>query len=162
MHGGAIGFTSKAGVGSTFAFYVKSRKGPAVLTRRQSGTSTAVVGISLRAQASALANRSRDQVDKPPAQPAGSDIALADLHVLVVEDNLVNQRVLAKQLRNVGMKVTVANHGAEALEHLRTTHYCASGDSTSEPLSLVLMDLEMPASIPSISKLHDLIDFLHR
>jgi PleD family two-component response regulator len=154
MHGGAIGFTSKAGVGSTFAFYVKTRKSPAVLTRRQSETSTAAVGISMRAQVSALANRSRDQVDKPPAQPTGSDIALTDLHVLIVEDNLVNQRVLAKQLRNVGMKVTVANHGAEALEHLCTTHYCAPNASTSNPLSLILMDLEMPVSIPSIHKLH--------
>lgn len=46
------------------------------------------------------------------------------LHVLVVEDNLVNQRVLAKQLRNLGCIVSVANHGRESLDFLpRTTRW---------------------------------------
>jgi CheY-like chemotaxis protein len=46
------------------------------------------------------------------------------LHVLVVEDNLINQKVLAKQLRNSGCVVHVANHGGEALEYLeRTVHW---------------------------------------
>ncbi|KAH7406739.1 hypothetical protein DE146DRAFT_607011 [Phaeosphaeria sp. MPI-PUGE-AT-0046c] len=144
MHGGAIGFTSKAGVGSTFAFFVKSRKSKSVLTRRQSETSTAAVGISMRAQASTLTNQSRGQLYQSPSQSAGNDLTMTDLHVLIVEDNLVNQRVLAKQLRNVGMKVAVANHGAEALDHLKTTHYCMSDGSSSNALSLILMDWEMP------------------
>jgi CheY-like chemotaxis protein len=65
-----------------------------------------------------------------------------------VEDNLVNQRVLAKQLRTIGMEVTVANHGGEALEHLRTTQYCVTH---GKPLSIVLMDWEMPVkfALPS-------------
>jgi CheY-like chemotaxis protein len=45
------------------------------------------------------------------------------IHVLVVEDNLVNQKVLAKQLRNLGCVVHVANHGREALEFLERTVY---------------------------------------
>lgn len=46
------------------------------------------------------------------------------LHVLVVEDNLVNQKVLAKQLRNLGCIVSVANHGRESLDFLpRTTRW---------------------------------------
>ena len=43
------------------------------------------------------------------------------LHVLVVEDNLVNQKVLAKQLHNLGCIVSVANHGGECLEFLSKT-----------------------------------------
>lgn len=43
------------------------------------------------------------------------------LHVLVVEDNLVNQKVLAKQLRNLGCIVSVANHGREGLDFLPKT-----------------------------------------
>ncbi|KAJ4337071.1 hypothetical protein N0V87_004924 [Didymella glomerata] len=43
------------------------------------------------------------------------------LHVLVVEDNLVNQKVLAKQLRNLGCIVSVANHGRESLDFLPKT-----------------------------------------
>jgi CheY-like chemotaxis protein len=48
----------------------------------------------------------------------------ATMHVLVVEDNLVNQRVLAKQLRNLGCVVHVANHGREAIDFLeKTVHW---------------------------------------
>lgn len=42
-------------------------------------------------------------------------------NVLLVEDNLVNQKVLAKQLRMAKCTVTVANHGKEALEALERT-----------------------------------------
>jgi PleD family two-component response regulator len=144
MHGGAIGFASTAGVGSTFAFYVKSRRSRHALTRKQSEVNTDAVGISIRAQASALSNRTRDEKDRPPMPAPKDKVPTADLHVLIVEDNLVNQRVLAKQLRNVGMKVTVANHGGEALDHLHTTTYCVDDGKAANPLSLVLMDWEMP------------------
>jgi PleD family two-component response regulator len=146
MHGGAIGFASTAGVGSTFAFYVKSRKSRQVFTRKQSEVNSDAVGISIRAQESALSNRSRDEKDRPPMPPTKDKDPIADLHVLIVEDNLVNQRVLAKQLRNVGMKVTVANHGGEALDHLYTTTYCVGDGKAANPLSLILMDWEMPVS----------------
>ncbi|KAH6621951.1 glycosyl hydrolase family 88-domain-containing protein [Boeremia exigua] len=96
------------------------------------------------------------------------------LHVLVVEDNLVNQKVLAKQLRNLGCIVSVANHGRESLDFLpKTTRWnhdvyharsksrrpsihipslgdaltlLSVGDSIDPPveLSLILMDWEMP------------------
>lgn len=96
------------------------------------------------------------------------------LHVLVVEDNLVNQKVLARQLRNLGCVVSVANHGRESLDFLPKTtrwnhdiynarsksrrpsiHVPSPGDTVplhSLPdsgdvpieLSLILMDWEMP------------------
>ncbi|KAL5115488.1 hypothetical protein ACEQ8H_006629 [Pleosporales sp. CAS-2024a] len=144
MHGGAIGFASTAGVGSTFAFYVKSRRIIHPLNRKQSADNINAVGISMRAQASVLSNRTRDEKDLRPVTVSTKELPLNDLHVLIVEDNLVNQRVLAKQLRNVGMKVTVANHGGEALDHLRTTVYCDPDRRTVNPLSLILMDWEMP------------------
>ncbi|ORX86571.1 hypothetical protein K493DRAFT_268976 [Basidiobolus meristosporus CBS 931.73] len=53
--------------------------------------------------------------------------------VLVVEDNLINQRVLKRQLELEGYYVGVAKHGAEALEVLKKDSY-----------HLILMDLEMP------------------
>jgi PleD family two-component response regulator len=144
MHGGQIGFTSQRGVGSTFAFYVKSRK--STVTRRQSEDSTAAVRTSMRRQASALTIETRDKKDRMPEPASGNTTKSSNLHILVVEDNLVNQRVLAKQLRTIGMEVTVSNHGGEALEHLRTTHYCVNDGN---PLSIVLMDWEMPVKCPS-------------
>ncbi|KAK9693154.1 hypothetical protein K7432_014047 [Basidiobolus ranarum] len=53
--------------------------------------------------------------------------------VLVVEDNLINQRVLKRQLELAGYTVEGAKHGAEALELMQNTTY-----------RLILMDLEMP------------------
>jgi len=66
-------------------------------------------------------------------------------HILLVEDNLINQKVLSKQLRNVGCTVHVANHGVEALDFLsKTTLWHEATDSPKMELSIILMDLEMP------------------
>ncbi|NCP64978.1 MAG: transporter substrate-binding domain-containing protein [Paraglaciecola sp.] len=53
--------------------------------------------------------------------------------VLLVEDNVINQQVAAELLAQVGLQVIIANHGAEALEKLRT-----------ESVDTVLMDIQMP------------------
>lgn len=103
MQGGAIGFASTKGIGSTFSFYVKARK---IDNRLSIGGVNAAVGLSIRTQTSILNGRSRIETDDLAQKSKAStetDIATKDLHVLIVEDNLVNQRVLAKQLRNLGM-----------------------------------------------------------
>jgi CheY-like chemotaxis protein len=141
MHGGAIGFASKAGVGSTFSFYVKSRKSRIPPQNRRKDE--VALNVSVRAQETALSGRSRNDKDEFSSIVPGKDVPTKDLYILIVEDNLVNQRVLAKQLRNTGMQVAVANHGGEALEYLRTTNYCVA-DGSGKPLSLILMDWEMP------------------
>jgi signal transduction histidine kinase/ligand-binding sensor domain-containing protein/ActR/RegA family two-component response regulator len=55
------------------------------------------------------------------------------LHVLLVEDNIVNQRVATRMLERFGHHVEVANTGLEALKRLEQCGY-----------DLVLMDLHMP------------------
>jgi len=54
-------------------------------------------------------------------------------HILIVEDNAINQKVLERMLIKAGYTAKVANHGGEALDLL-----------TSEPFDLVLMDCHMP------------------
>lgn len=54
--------------------------------------------------------------------------------VLVTEDNLINQKVLAAMLRKMGLQVEIANNGREALTRLRRLP-CPD---------LILMDLQMP------------------
>ena len=54
--------------------------------------------------------------------------------VLIVEDNKVNQLVLRKQLEKVGLAVSIAEHGDEAIKIL-------SGPRTFE---MIFMDLQMP------------------
>lgn len=63
--------------------------------------------------------------------------------ILLVEDNLVNQKVLSKQLKKVGCVVNVANHGGEALEFLKSTNLWRD-NAGGQALDVVLMDLEMP------------------
>ena len=58
-----------------------------------------------------------------------------ELHVLVAEDNQVNQMVIAGLLNKMNINVNFANNGVEAVAYFRN-----HGDS----LNLILMDCEMP------------------
>jgi signal transduction histidine kinase/CheY-like chemotaxis protein len=61
------------------------------------------------------------------------EIDAASLHVLLAEDNAVNQRVAVLLLSRLGIKPDVANNGQEAVDLLRDKHY-----------DIVLMDVQMP------------------
>lgn len=79
-----------------------------------------------------LACRPRDIVDVAPAAlPATSKPIRA--HVLLAEDNPVNQRLAERQLARLGCSVRVAHHGRDALDALQR-----------ETFDLVLMDCQMP------------------
>ncbi len=54
-------------------------------------------------------------------------------HILLVEDNITNQKLAATLLHKLGHQVSIAHHGREALELL-----------TQQPFDLVLMDCRMP------------------
>jgi CheY-like chemotaxis protein len=58
---------------------------------------------------------------------------LANNKILLVEDNAINQLVVAKMLRKLGMEVVTANNGLLALEAYDKEYF-----------DLVLMDIQMP------------------
>ena len=58
---------------------------------------------------------------------------LKDRHILMAEDNLVNQEVALALLEDVGLRVDVANDGLEALSMAAAQSY-----------DLILMDIQMP------------------
>lgn len=58
---------------------------------------------------------------------------LRNKHVLLVEDNEINQMVAEEMLKNLGVKVTIASNGDEGIWMLKNGHFDA-----------VLMDIQMP------------------
>jgi two-component system aerobic respiration control sensor histidine kinase ArcB len=64
--------------------------------------------------------------------------ALNGLHILLVEDNAVNQMVAREMLLSLGARVMVANDGEEGL------HCIDAMQSAQDPFDLVLLDIEMP------------------
>ncbi|KAL2070764.1 hypothetical protein VTL71DRAFT_13790 [Oculimacula yallundae] len=154
LQGGEIGAASEAGVGSTFAFYVKARRAEtpqdyhAIQTR---------ISSELQSEARLTINTPKNEEehagsmstllqlrDTPPLSSTSAASDPKEWHILIVEDNLVNQRILAQQIRKLGSIVHVANHGVEALELIKETIHYRGREDNGIPLSVILMDLEMP------------------
>lgn len=131
LQGGAIGVSSVKGEGSTFAFYIS--------TRIAHPPADQVVGRA--AQTRPFLGRTMTGEEA---------MRLVKLNVLIVEDNLVNQKVLRKQLEKFKWNVSVAGNGQEALDWLKNSIYWhEEGDNSSEAdvkhdLDIILMDIEMP------------------
>jgi signal transduction histidine kinase/ActR/RegA family two-component response regulator len=64
---------------------------------------------------------------------AGIETAIPPLHILLAEDNLVNQKVASKLLEKQGHLVTVVANGRLAVQQFEKT-----------PFDLILMDVQMP------------------
>ncbi|KAI9704053.1 MAG: hypothetical protein M1820_005675 [Bogoriella megaspora] len=171
LQGGEVGVASEAGKGSTFAFYVKARRSEAPkeeehlggLKRQPSDASAKarMVQKQVTGNNALQPPKTRDFAKLSPSPPSarGKDGEKEPLKVLIVEDNLVNQRVLQKQLRNMGCVTYVANHGGEALDRLKDSTYWREGSNETlgansenadknsngkEMIDVVLMDQEMP------------------
>ncbi|KAI4648782.1 uncharacterized protein J4E79_009853 [Alternaria viburni] len=156
LQGGEIGVSSEAGKGSTFAFYVKCRRSSepqeALEVLPTPSMSRKVSNAKDKGKRelpvpSKIATKIKDFATIPVKDGVASKPTpkKRELKVLIVEDNLVNQKVLQRQLHNHGIQTTVANHGGEALEALKASTFWASPQqSPLEDISVVLMDKEMP------------------
>jgi PAS domain S-box-containing protein len=151
MQGGEIGVASKSGQGSTFAFYVKARRSQEPAEGHEDHDHK---GSQNRKETrGAQLTRTRSQVYSVQQSAAGISPETVPktmapltevIHVLVVEDNLINQKVLATQLKKVGCVVHVANHGGEAIDQIRRSKFFRDHVTNRIDIDVVLMDLEMP------------------
>ena len=79
-----------------------------------------------------------DTTELPEAQPQGRDPMLANLPVLVVDDNAVNRRIFHEQLTRWQMKPTAVDGGTAAVQAL------VAAAHADNPFALVLLDANMP------------------
>ncbi len=105
--GGDISVVSEVGVGSTFTFVGRF---PIGTLAADDARTTSVV---------------------PKADPV--DFDASKVRILLAEDTVTNQRVIAAMLAKYGFRVEVAANGFEAVEAVQ-----------SRPFDLVLMDVRMP------------------
>ncbi|KAB8259481.1 hypothetical protein BDV32DRAFT_138823 [Aspergillus pseudonomiae] len=81
--------------------------------------------------------QSTDQSQYPKQQPSQSPRSPPDAtkerRVLVVEDNVINQRIVARKLESMGFRVTAASNGREALAMVQQSTF-----------DCILMDQAMP------------------
>ncbi|HSF96845.1 MAG TPA: response regulator [Thermohalobaculum sp.] len=86
-----------------------------------------------------LSERSQSRKAEPAAHAGGSEktdskaLPPSGRHILIVEDNAINQMVTAELVADLGYTYTVANNGREALDQI----------ARSRP-DLVVMDVSMP------------------
>lgn len=126
--GGEIQVASVLGHGSTFEFTLP-------LTPSWPEPSSTEV------ETAALADRPRisavpvdpSSLTVEPAAPVSSPPACCRGHVLLVEDNAINQLVTLHLLADLGFEAQLAHNGHEALEAMAST-----------PFDVVLMDCQMP------------------
>lgn len=159
---GRIDLESRVGAGTTATFYIpfnkpQGRRDPdmaqaaAIPDRLQSDISLSCNSSDheLMASSSPLSDGIPLATHFPQRRPStrtspspDQDLPRAErakIHILVVEDNPVNQKIATKTISRLGFQVTATWNGKEALEYL-----LGSTEGVNPKPDLILMDVQMP------------------
>ncbi len=79
-----------------------------------------------------LARKTDDVSEKMPISDAKA-VSLNDANILLVEDNLINQKIVILSLKGMVKNIDLASNGKEALDKFGTSKY-----------DIILMDIQMP------------------
>jgi signal transduction histidine kinase/CheY-like chemotaxis protein len=122
LMGGDVGVDSEPGQGSRFWFRIRAEVGEAGERRRQD-----------RAIA---AGQASETPFEPPLEESPFSAPRPSLqgHLLVVEDDATNRKVIRAMLHSLGLSAEMADDGGQAVERL----------ARGERFDLILMDVQMP------------------
>ncbi|KAF8754502.1 His Kinase A (phosphoacceptor) domain [Rhizoctonia solani] len=132
LMGGRIDVSSEIGRGATFRFFIEATL-PKPVKSDGTGHVEGTSAVPRRIKALRRPNAAKD--------PRHTGV-----HILITEDNQINQSVLNRQLTKAGCVTTLASNGLEAIE--RICSLAQHGDTRLPPthrsFDVILMDLEMP------------------
>ncbi|KAJ6189222.1 hypothetical protein N7519_004130 [Penicillium mononematosum] len=151
LHGGEIGVSSKKCHGSTFGFFFKVRR-----TTKEAGEGDQGFDVSaldkLCVDIESLGNEMRgvnemteepqiiarevenEQTQRADQSPSDEEKLTGDgQRILLVEDNVINRRIISRKLSTLGFNMSVASNGQEAVDANR-----------DNPFDCILMDQQMP------------------
>lgn len=150
LQGGRIGVESKEAKGSTFAFYTKAKCEQTVQANAIAAKMSRPLANRRLTDETEIQKMENDSLYQTlqrtprPVEPRNNNY-----EILLVEDNILNQKVLSKQLQKAGCVVHVANDGEEAVQFVLQSVPQSSRGRYSVPdfsvtVDCILMDWEMP------------------
>jgi signal transduction histidine kinase/CheY-like chemotaxis protein len=134
LMGGNLQLQSKLGLGSTFSFQLRMK--PAAVPQSPLPTSPPQQpDASQQLPVPGVADMPPPDVSTPTEESTQHVQRLLNLHILLVEDNFINQQIALELLTNEGADITVADNGQIAVDVLQ---------HGAQTFDMVLMDLQMP------------------
>jgi hypothetical protein len=146
MSAGEISVQSRVTEGSVFAFFIPVQLSTLVAKHETNPGATpmhhSLVGQTHARLASTSAITPHVAGITRSRRPSSSSAETAIIHILLVEDNEISQKLLKKQLVRAGCSVVTANDGIEAVDFMlrnASSDHATSVENIGAKVELILM-----------------------